>query len=129
MELTGTHRTTRAASGSVSLYRYLEADTRLESFPRWRAAAWRAWNGGGSRRAGGYLGAEPVWGSLRLAPGFRLEADKADRLGGIAMLSLRWRAQGAGKGLGLDASGSIPCWPAADPGAARWRATVEYTGK
>jgi hypothetical protein len=123
-ELSGTHRTTRAASGSVSLYRYLEAETRLENFPRWRVSAWRAWNHDGALRAGGFIGAEPAWGSLRLQSGLRLEADQrniADGLEGIASLGLRWRP---GSGWNLDMAGGLPCWPAWDAGAARWRVGV-----
>jgi hypothetical protein len=134
-EMTATHRTSRAASGSVSLYRYVEAETRLESFPRWRASVWRAWNREGPQRAGMLLGAEPAWktsrGSVALSPGLRLEVkedeDGEDELEGAALLGLRWRP---GFGWSLDASASLPCWPpaafrdAAGWNDARWRVTV-----
>jgi len=68
LELSGTRRASRAASGSVSLYRYAKAETRLESGWRWRAAAWRAWNDDGLLRTGLFLGAEPGRGSWRARP-------------------------------------------------------------
>jgi hypothetical protein len=132
LELSGTHRTARAASGSVSVYRYLEADTRIESGPRWRAAAWRAWNGAGPLRAGFFAGAEPALGSLRFSPGYRLEernaAPGAPRWEGLASLGFRGRAGG---GWGFDFSGALPCWPSphAGTGGARWRLTLDYTGR
>jgi hypothetical protein len=140
LKLSGTHRTARAASGSVSLYRYLEAEMRLTNFPGWRVAAWRASNREGPLRTGGFLGAEPAWRSLRLTPGMRLDqktdAEGTERVEGTALLGFRWRS---GSGWSLDASGAVPCWPWPAHGLhglremtgenTHWRVTVEYAGR
>ncbi len=126
IEFSGTHRTSRAASGSVSLYRHLQADTRMESPPRWRVTAWRAWNRDGPLRSGMFVGAEPSFGQWMLRPGLRLEVDRHDALGGLASLGLRY---GRGSGWRLDGYGTLPVWPAVDAESMRWRVTLHYSGR
>lgn len=121
--LTGTRRSARAASGSVSLYRYLEAETRLEENPGFRVAAFRAWNARGPTRTGLYAGVEPAWSALRASAGLRVEADADDRIGAQASLGARWTFA---RGWNLDAAASAPCYPRWETDAARWRMTVNY---
>jgi hypothetical protein len=123
LELSGTHRVSRSASGSLSVYRLAQAEARVESFPGWRASAWRSWNGEGPLRTGLFVGLEPAWETLRLAPGFRLE-ETSEGFEGRAVLEARLRLGG----WSLDASAALPCGPAPDAGAARWRLTAS-TGR
>jgi hypothetical protein len=120
LEISGTHRVSRAASGSVSVYRLAQADVEIESFPRWRTSAWRAWNGEGPLRTGIFVGAAPAWKALRLTPGFRLEANARGRFESLASVDARvhlgeWS---------LEASAALPCGPAPDVGAGHWRLTM-----
>lgn len=124
LELAGTHRTSRTTSGSISLYRYLRAETRLARAPGWRVAAWRAWNRNGPLRTGLFFGAEPERGDWKFRPGFRLEALQGNTWSGIATLGFHWRM---GPGWNLDAAGSLPCLPAPSPEVARWRVTLNRT--
>lgn len=133
LELSGMQRAARNASGTTALARSVEAETRLETFPRWELAAWRAWNRDGPTRTGGFLGAEPEWdgGDLRLKPGLRVETDAGDRLEASASLGLRWRFGRGSRGWTLDAAGTAACWPASAAGSAdalRWRVSLETTG-
>ncbi len=85
LTVSGTRRVSRAASGSLSLYHFVQADARMTRFPRGRVTAWRAWNGNGPLRAGIFLGAEPAWtipsatrtATLSAAPGLKLEVNTA----------------------------------------------------
>ncbi len=120
LELSATHRASRAASGSVSLYRFVRAEAELESFPRPRAEAWRAWNGDGILRTGLLLGMEPRGRAWRVSPALRLESDAAGDIEGLALLETRLRLA---PGWNLEASGALPCLPL-DAGAARWRLSV-----
>jgi hypothetical protein len=120
LEVSGTHRVSRAASGSLSTYRLAQADAEIEGFPRWRASAWRAWNGDGPLRTGMFVGAEPAWRTVRVAPGFRLETNARGRFEGLASLDARMRLGG----WNLEASAALPCAPAPDAGATRWRLRV-----
>ena len=123
LELSGTQRLSRAASGTSSVYRLVRADARIESFPRWRVTAWRAWNGGGPLRTGLFVGAEPEWRGLRLAPGYRLE-EASDGFEGLATLGARIHRAG----LDIEISAALPCAPAPDAGTANWRLTLS-TGR
>lgn len=123
VEISGTNRVARAASGSTGLYRLARADLQIESFPGWRAAAWRAWNGEGPLRNGVYLGAEPEWEGVRMAPGYRLEETTAG-LEGRAAFEARIRLGEVDIGF----SAALPCHPAPDAGSASWRLTVS-TGR
>ena len=127
VDLTGTRRSARAASGSVSLYRYLEAETRLEENPRFRLAAYRAWNGSGPTRTGLFLGMEPLFEkdgrSLRVPSGLRVETDADDRLSAQASLGARWVFA---RGWNLDAVATAPCYPRWNAEETRWRVTVNY---
>jgi hypothetical protein len=123
VELAGTRRSARAASGSVSLYRYLEAETRLEENPGFRVAAFRAWNARGPTRTGLYAGAEPAWSALRAGAGLRVEFDADDRMAAQVSLRARWRFA---RGWDLDAAASAPCYPRWEADAARWRMTMNW---
>jgi hypothetical protein len=123
VELSGTRRNARAASGSVSLYRYLEIETRLEENPGFRLAAFRAWNARGPTRTGLFAGLEPAWSTLRAKSGLRIETDAEDRVRAQASLGARWAFA---RGWDLDAAASAPCYPRWDTKEARWRMTVNY---
>ncbi len=120
-ELSGTHRASRAASGSVSVYRHARIALRTESFPRPRAEAWRAWNGEGVLRTGLLAGIEPHGDGWRLAPALRLESDAKGRVEGRLLLEARLRLPG---GWNLAATAALPCLPSVDGGKARWRLAV-----
>jgi hypothetical protein len=137
--ITATHRTTRTASGGITLFRYLEAATRQREFPRWNLAAWRAWNGDGPLRTGLQWGAEPTWGRWRTTAGLRVETEEtnkseeaeengvspvSDQWVGTAVLGLRGRFGTRWK---LDASGSIPCARHGVTEGTRWRLILETT--
>jgi hypothetical protein len=126
LKLSGTHRTARAASGSVSLYRYLEAETRREGNPEVRAAAFRAWNGTGPTRTGFFFGLDPAWGDLRASSGLRLESNAEDRLSAQVSLGARW---GFARGWNLDAAAVAPCTPHWSDEALRWRMTLNYAAR
>ena len=125
LDLDATFRSRKTATGPTQLYRYFEAGSQLESFPHWRVAVWRAWNTAGPLRTGGFLGAEPAWGALRLTPGMRLETDAEDRLEGIARLGLRWR--GSTRWI-FDAAVTVPCWPAGNRNALQGGITIRSSG-
>jgi hypothetical protein len=132
--ITGTHRTTRNASGSITLYRYLEAAARQQEFPHWNLAAWRAWNGDGPLRTGLQWGAEPTWGRWHATTGLRIETDQTDETDetdgtgisegwiGTALLGISGRFGTRWK---LDASGSIPCARHGVTEGMRWRVILE----
>lgn len=81
LTLGATQRGTRAASGTRSVYRFMQADARMTRFPHARFTTWRAWNAEGPVRTGLFLGAAPSWTVARttwtVAPGLRLELNTA----------------------------------------------------
>jgi len=119
-DLEGTWRASRAASGSVSVYRALEAEGSTVENPRWRARASRAWNAKGPLATGLFLGLEPVWSVWRAHAGCRVETDREDRLKGAASGGFIWKFA---RGWNLDAGGTLP-WGRAEE--TRWRATLNF---
>jgi hypothetical protein len=126
VRFTGTRRSARAASGSVSLYRYVEAETRLEANPGFRLAAFRAWNGSVSTRTGLFFGIEPAWEGLRASSGLRVEADAEDRLSARGSLGAQWAFA---RGWNLDAAAAAPCYPRWNTEEMRWRMTINYAAR
>ena len=131
VKLTGTRRSARAASGSISVYRYLEVETRLEENPKFRVAAFRAWNGSGSLlhsgRTGIFLGVEPTFQingkELRTNSGLRVETNTDDNLSARGSLGAQWKFS---RGWNLDVAASAPCYPRWSAEEIRWRVTVNY---
>jgi hypothetical protein len=127
--LSATHRTSTAATGAVSLYRFARADARLSTFPQAHMATWRAWNAEGPTRTGIFLGAAPrwtlnAWGfggpapSVTLEPGVHLEVDARDALTARASGGLELQR---GRDWRLRAEAHLP-WP--ESGSVTWRVTV-----
>jgi hypothetical protein len=129
LDISMAHRTARSASGSTSLYRYVQADARSTDPSRARVTAWRAWNAEGPTRAGLFLGAEPSWktpwphggSTWSIGPGFKVEVGPKDELETVASLTMRARA---GAAWSVSAGGELPCWPRGRAGEGRWNIGV-----
>jgi hypothetical protein len=129
IDLSATHRTSTAATGAVSLYRFARADAHLANFPHAHVATWRAWNAEGPTRSGIFVGAAPRWTlnawvfggpapSLTLEPGVHLEVDARNALTARASAGIDLQR---GKDWRLKAEAHLP-WP--ESASVTWRVWV-----